>query len=71
MQQRAAHALRCKPIKARHVASWIAISAGSDRNVYMQQIAPEEVLCVLVAKEALLLMFDGEKKPALGAMLFT
>lgn len=51
-----------------HVAGWIAISAGSGRNVYMQQIAPEKVLCVLVAKEALLLMFDGEKKPALGGL---
>lgn len=46
MPQRAAQALWCKPIKARHVASWTAISAGSGRHVYMQQITPEEVLCV-------------------------
>jgi hypothetical protein len=64
MPQRAAQALWCKPIKARHVASWTAISAGSGRHVYMQQITPEEVLCVLVTKEALL----GEKKPALGGL---
>lgn len=54
MPQRAAQTLWCKPIKASHVASWTAISAGSGRHVYMstclhvymQQITPEEVLCV-------------------------
>lgn len=66
MLQRAAHALWCKPIKVRHVASWIAISAGSDRNVYMQQIAPQEVLRVLVAKESLPSDIRWRKKASAG-----